>query len=483
MYIGIDLGTSSVKAILVNKQGEILKTVSREYPLLMPKQNFCEQNPQDWLSATEEVLYELLEKYDEVDGISFSGQMHGLVILDEKDNVIRPAILWNDQRTEKECEYLNNEIGKDFLLDKTGNIALTGFTAPKILWVKNNEPENFEKISKIMLPKDYLAYKLSGVFASDYSDSSGTLYLDCKNKCWSKEMLEILSINEKMLPELFESYEVVGSLKPEYIEKFGLRNEPKVVIGGGDQAVGAIGTGTVNDGECSLTLGTSGVIFVPTNECFVDKKFGIHSFAGANGGYHLMSVMLSAAGAVAWYFEKVLKRKDFETITKELKNVAIDNDLFFLPYLTGERTPINDPNAKGAFIGITLDQSEVDLFKAVLEGVAFAFRDSFEIFESLGVVINRIRVTGGGSKNDEWVQIISNVLNKEIDYLNTSEGGAYGAAILASVGCGQFNDVKIATEKFIKVTKSVKPIENEVLEYGKKYNKFKKIYPTIKSLF
>ncbi len=483
MYIGVDLGTSSVKAILMNEAGEILKSVSRDYPLLLPKPKYSEQNPEDWFNRTDEVLQELLIDIDEVKGISFSGQMHGLVVLDKDDNVIRPAILWNDQRTEAECDYLNNEIGKPFLIEKTGNIALTGFTAPKVLWIKNNEPENFAKISKAMLPKDYISYMLSGSFASDVSDSSGTLYFDCKNKCWSKEMLEILGINESQLPKVYESFEVVGELKDELVKKYGLKNTPKIIIGGGDQAVGAIGTGTVTDGSCSLALGTSGVMFVATDNCFVDDKFGIHSFAHASGKYHLMSVMLNAAGAVAWYFEKVLKRKDFDKITADIQNKEINNGLYFLPYLTGERTPINDPNAKGAFIGLTIQHDEADLFRAVLEGVAFAFRDSFEILKNLGVNIDRMRVTGGGAANETWVQIIANVLNVKIDYINTTEGGALGACLLASVGCGQFKTIEEATSEFIKVTKTISPVADDVAKYNDKYSKFTEVYPTIKKLF
>ncbi len=482
MYIGIDLGTSGVKAILVNKNGEILKTLSKEYPIFMPKQGYSEQNPEDWFLQADELLFELLQGVDSVETISFSGQMHGLVILDKDDNVIRPAILWNDQRTVNECEYLNNVIGKDFLLEKTGNIALTGFTAPKILWLKNNEKENFDKINKIMLPKDYISYKLSGVFASDVSDSSGTLYFDCKNKIWSKEMLEILSISSEQLPKVFESYEVVGELKQELVSKYGLKKSPKIIIGGGDQAMGAIGTGTVSDGNCSLALGTSGVMFVASNKYFVDKEFGIHSFAHANGGYHLMSVMLNAAGSTAWYFEKILKRKDFDSITKESEKVDIDNGLYFLPYLTGERTPINDPNAKGAFIGLTFDKTEADLFRAVLEGVAFAFKDSFLIFKDLGIDIKKLRVTGGGSKNKLWVQIIANVLDVEIDFINTAEGGALGACILGAVGVGDFDNVQQATEHFIKVTETIRPQKEDVEKYKRKYDKFSKIYPTIKNL-
>lgn len=482
MYVGIDLGTSSVKAILMDKKGNILKTQSCEYPLLLPKDKYAEQNPTDWIEKTDYILEKLLYDVDEVNGISFSGQMHGLVLLDENDEVIRPAILWNDQRTQKECDFLNNDIGKNMLLEYTGNIALTGFTAPKILWVKENEPENFKKIAKIMLPKDYISYKLSGSFASDVSDNSGTLYFDCKNKCWSKQMLDILSINESMLPKVYESFEVVGTLKDEYIEKYKLKNKPKVIIGGGDQAVGAVGTGTVTEGGCSLALGTSGVVFISTDKYIVDKKYGIHSFAHANGQYHLMSVMLNASGSVNWYFEKFLKRKDYYVITQDVIKLEFDENLFFLPYIQGERTPINDADARGAFIGLSITHSQEHLFNAVLEGVAFAFRDSFEVFKSLGLNIERLRITGGGAVNKYWVQMIADILNVSIDYINTTEGGALGACILATVGCGQFESVECATKEFIKVTETLVPNKIAVEKYNNKYKRFKKIYPLVKQI-
>ncbi len=483
MYIGIDLGTSSVKCILTDENFNIIKSITKEYELLLPKPKWSEQNPKDWIDKTEEALVELLNGVSEVKGISFSGQMHGLVVLDKDDNVIRPALLWNDQRTEKQCDFLNNDIGKEFLLSETGNVAITGFTAPKVLWLKENEPENFEKIAKIMLPKDYVAYMLSGVFATDVSDASGTLYFNCKEKKWSKEMSNILNISEKQLPKIFESYQCVGTLKDSYVKKFNLLNSPKIIIGGGDQAVGAVGTASVLDKSCSISLGTSGVMFVSSDNYFVDNEHGIHSFAHANGKYHMMSVMLNAAGAVNWFFEKVLQRKDYENMTLQLKDIEVDNGLYFLPYLTGERTPINNPNAKGTFIGLTLQHEACDMFYSVLEGVAFAFRDSYEVFKNIGIDIKKARVTGGGSVNEYWVQLIANVLNIEISYINTSEGGALGACILASVGCGQFEKVEDATKAVIKETKTIKPQSKLVEKYNQKYNNFKKVYPTVKELF
>ena len=373
-YVGIDLGTSSVKLLLVNEKGKILNTVSKEYPLYFPNSGWCEQDPNDWWSACESGLKDLLKDYDasKVKGIGVGGQMHGLVILDEEDKVIRPCILWNDGRSEKEVEYLNKGIGKDKLSLYTANIAFAGFTAPKILWLKNNEEENFKRIKKIMLPKDYINYKLTGIHCTDYSDASGTLLLDVKNKCWSKEMLDICGINIKQLPKLYESYDVVGKAKEEIANKYGMKDV--IVVGGaGDNAAAAIGTGTVTNGSCNISLGTSGTIFISNNEFKVDRFNSLHSFVHANGKYHLMGCILSAASCNRWFAEEILKTNNYsllqENITEEMLG---NNNIYFLPYLMGERSPINDTNARGSFIGIDMHNNQTDMYLSVLEGVAFA---------------------------------------------------------------------------------------------------------------
>ncbi len=484
MYIGVDLGTSSVKCILVDDNKEIIKTVSKDYELLIPQSNWTEQNPEDWAFQTVNALKELLNKETRnIKGISFSGQMHGLVILDECDNVIRPAILWNDQRTVKQCDYLNNEIGVEKISSYTANMALTGFTAPKILWVKENEPENFERIKKIMLPKDYIAYCLSGSFATDMSDASGTLYLDVKNRNWSKEMLEILGITEEQLPKLFESYEVIGEVSRDIYLNIPQLEGTKVIIGGGDQAMGAIGVGSINNGDCSIALGTSGVIFVASDNFVVDKNNALHAFAHANGKYHSMGVMLSSAGSVNWYTEQVLQRKDYDNLTRLAMELPIDGELFFLPYIAGERTPINDPKAKGVMFGLSLSDRAEHLFKAVLEGVTFTFRDTFEVIKGEGVKVTKVRAIGGGANNPYWLQMIADILNVEVELINTNEGGALGAVILSAVGTGEYNTIEEACNDFIKATELIKPRQSAVKEYDEKYARFSKIYPTVKGLF
>nr|MCR5509882.1 xylulokinase [Lachnospiraceae bacterium] len=377
LYIGVDLGTSAVKLLLMEGSGKIEKIVSREYPLSFPHPGWSEQSPEDWYTQTMDGLKELLSDCDksQVAGISFGGQMHGLVILDSDDNVIRPAILWNDGRTTEETDYLNDVIGKNKLSEYTANIAFAGFTAPKILWVKNKEPENFAKIAKIMLPKDYIAYKLSGVHCTDVSDASGMLLLDVKNRKWSKEMLEICSVKEEQLPKLFESYETVGDILPAVADELGLPKTVKIVAGAGDNAAAAVGTGTVGNGACNISLGTSGTVFISSDKFGVDENNALHSFDHADGTYHLMGCMLSAASCNKWWEEDIIGTEDFVTEQKAITEDKLGrNHVYFLPYLMGERSPHNDPLARGTFIGMTMDTSRADMTQAVLEGVAFALR-------------------------------------------------------------------------------------------------------------
>jgi xylulokinase len=484
LYIGVDLGTSSIKLLLMEETGEIKKQVTREYPLYFPKPGWSEQNPEDWYIALVDGMKELTEECDksQIDGISFSGQMHGMVILDENDRVIRPAILWNDGRTQEECDYLNHVIGREKISSYTANMALTGFTAPKLLWVRKHEPENFERIKKIMLPKDYLAYKLSGIHCTDVSDASGMLLLDVKNKRWSKEMLEICGLKEEQMAKLYESYQVVGNMTALAAEELGLSERVKVIAGGGDQAVAAVGTGTVGHGMCNVSLGTSGVVFIASREFAVDEKNALHSFAHADGKYHLMGVMLSAAASNKWWMDDILETKEYSKEQSRIKSLG-ENNVFFLPYLMGERTPHNNINARGTFIGMTMDTTRADMTQAVLEGVAFALRDSFEITKALGVEINRIRINGGGAKSPLWCRIIANVLNVKVDKINSTEGPAFGAAILAAVGCGRFANVEEATAKLIKVTETTQQDPEIVKKYDKKYQVFKQLYPTLKDMF
>lgn len=484
LYIGIDLGTSAVKLLLMEADGTIKNIVSKEYPLSFPKPGWSEQSPEDWWNAVTEGVKELTDGFDktQVAGISFGGQMHGLVILDENDNVIRPAILWNDGRTTKEVDYLNNVIGKDKLSEYTANIAFAGFTAPKILWVKENEPENFDKIKKIMLPKDYIAYRLSGVHSCDYSDASGMLLLDVKNKCWSKEMMEICSVKEEQLPKLFESYEVTGNLTEEAAAALGLTTNCKVVAGAGDNAAAAVGTGTVGDGGCNISLGTSGTIFISSKEFGVDKYNALHSFAHADGNYHLMGCMLSAASCNKWWMDEIIGTKDYPAEQKNITKLG-ENNVYYLPYLMGERSPHNNPNARAMFIGMSMDTTREDMTQAVLEGVAFAIRDSFEVAKSLGINITETKICGGGAKSPLWKKIVANVLNINVNVIESEEGPGLGGAMLAAVACGEYASVEEAAAKIVKVVDTVKPEPELAAKYEERYQHFKKIYPTVKCLF
>lgn len=357
-YIGADLGTSSLKLLLVDTEGVILNSVTKNYDVSYPNPGWSEQNPEDWWNAFELGIPELLSGFDKscVKGLSVAGQMHGLVILDENDNVIRPAMLWNDGRTDKETEYLNTVIGKQKVSALTANIAFAGFTAPKLLWLKNNEKESFDKISKIMLPKDYLAYRLTGVHSIDYSDASGMLMLDVRNKCWSGEMLEICGVKEEQLPKLYESFEITGEILPEIAKRFGFNNDVKVAAGAGDNAGAAIGTATVGEGKCNISLGTSGTIFISSGKFGVDKNNALHSFCHSDGGYHLMGCILSAASCNKWFYEDVLKTNDYNSEQAGIKDDNLGaNHIYFLPYLMGERSPINDTDARGMFIGMRAD--------------------------------------------------------------------------------------------------------------------------------
>ncbi|WP_434797335.1 xylulokinase [Terrisporobacter vanillatitrophus] len=483
-YIGIDLGTSAVKLLLMNGEGKICNIVSKEYPLYFPNPGWSEQNPEDWYAQTMVGLKELIKDIDksQVAGISFGGQMHGLVILDENDDVIRPALLWNDGRTKEECDYLNEVIGKETLSKYTANISFTGFTAPKILWVKNKEPENFAKIKKIMLPKDYIAYKLSGVHCTDVSDASGMLIFDVENRCWSKEMIDICGIKEEQLAKVYESYEVVGNVTDEIAKELEIPNTVKVVAGAGDNAAAAIGTGTVGDGRCNISLGTSGTIFISSKKFGVDSNNALHSFDHADGNYHLMGCMLSAASCNKWWSEEILNTKDYAKEQEDITKLG-ENNVYFLPYLMGERSPHNNPNARGTFIGMSMDTSRSDMTQAVLEGVAFALRDSLEVAKSLGINIERTKICGGGAKSPLWKKIITNVLNLKVDMIESEEGPALGGAILAAVACKEFESIEDAVNKLVKVTETIEPEKELVEKYEDRYNKFKKIYPTVKNLY
>ena len=486
LYIGIDLGTSAVKLLLVNETGTILKAVTKDYPLAFPHPGWSEQDPADWWQACCAGIKELLAGMNasEVRGIGCGGQMHGLVVLDADDDVIRPAILWNDGRTAEETAWLNEEIGKAKLSELTANIAFAGFTAPKILWMKKNEPDNFARTAKIMLPKDYINYKLTGVHSCDYSDASGMLLLDVRHKRWSDEMLAVCGIDPRIMPKLYESYECTGTVKPDIAAMLGLPPGVRVAAGAGDNAAAAVGTGTVKDGDCNISLGTSGTIFIASDKFGVDPDNALHSFAHANGRYHLMGCMLSAASCNKWLCDEILKTHDYAAEQADITDEKLGrNRVFFLPYLMGERSPINDTDARGTFTGLSMDTTRSDMVQAVLEGVAFAVRDSFEAAKSLGLNITRSKICGGGSKSPLWCRIMANVLGISLDIPKTEEGPGYGGAMLAMVCCGEFGSVDACAEALLSVRDTIEPDPKIASRCEEQYRKFKKIYPALRDVF
>ena len=486
LYIGIDLGTSAVKLLLMDEKGTIQNVVSREYPISFPHPGWSEQNPEDWWTAVLDGVRELTADCDKsrIAGIGCGGQMHGLVALDGNDKVLRPAILWNDGRTVKETECLNKVVGKKMLSKLTANIAFAGFTAPKILWMQKNEPDFFALIDKVMLPKDYINYCLTGAYCTDVSDASGTLLFDVKHKRWSREMLDLCGLRESQMAKIFESYEVVGTLKPNVAAALGLPNSVKVCAGAGDNAAAAVGTGTVGNGTCNISLGTSGTIFISSENFGVDPHNALHSFAHADGHYHLMGCMLSAASCNKWWAEDILNTADFPAEQTPITDDKLGrNHVFFLPYLMGERSPINDANARGTFIGLTMDSTRADMTQAVLEGVAFALRDSLEVARSLGLDIKKSRICGGGAKSSLWRKIMANVCGLELERIESEEGPGYGGAILAAVACGEFASVEEAAAKLVNVTETVRPDPELTGRYEEQYQRFRRIYPAVKELF
>lgn len=484
--IGIDLGTSAVKLLLVSGEGKVVRSVSRSYPLEFPQPGWSQQNPQDWWDAILDGIPELVAGIDpaEIGGIGAAGQMHGLVAVDKDGNVLRPAILWNDGRTAKETDYLNYEIGKDFLLEHTGNIAFAGFTAPKLLWMKKHEPELFAKINKVLLPKDYVNFKLTGNYVTDYSDAAGMLLLDVRRKRWSKEMLDICGLRESQMPELHESFDVVGNLLPDVAAKLGLPETVKVVAGAGDNAAAAIGTGCLHEGQCNLSLGTSGTVFLPCEEFRMDPVNATHAFNHAAGNYHLMGCMLSAASCLKWWVEDVCKTTDYNGLQAEIDPEKLGrNHVYFLPYLMGERAPHNDPAARGAFIGMSMDTTRADMTQAVLEGVAFAFRDMVESARPLGITVDRSTLCGGGAKSDVWKTILANTLNVRLDQLEEEQGPGLGGALLSGFGRGQYASLDEATGKAVRFRGQILPEPELTGRYEEKYRVFRSLYPALKEIY
>lgn len=484
-YIGIDLGTSAVKLLLMDNAGQILNVVTKEYPLTFPHPGWSEQEPADWWDAVKEGIPALLHGFDasQVKGIGAGGQMHGLVVLDKDDNVIRPCILWNDGRTQKQVDWLNQTIGTDKLSRYTANIAFAGFTAPKLLWMQQNEPDLFARITKIMLPKDYINYKLTGIHCTDYSDASGMLLLDVEYKCWSKEMLQLCGVREEQLPKLYESWQPVGTLTAQAAQTLGLPQSVVVCAGAGDNAAAAVGCGAVGEGKCNISLGTSGTVFITSERFGVDEKNALHSFAHADGGYHLMGCILSAASCNKWWMGDILHAGDYPAEQAPITPDKLGaNDIYYLPYLMGERSPHNDPAARGAFIGLRMDTTRTDMTQAVLEGVAFAIRDCVEIARAQGITVNTSTLCGGGAKSPLWREILANVLDMTLTQPQTEQGPGYGGAMLAAVACGEYATVADCTKALVRIQNETRPDPNLVAKYNARYSVWKKLYPLLKPI-
>lgn len=499
-FIGIDLGTSAVKLLLMDEEGTVWNTVTEEYPICFPKPGWSEQNPSDWFEKTMAGLKKLTQGIDrsQIRAVSYSGQMHGLVALDEEDRVIRPAILWNDGRTGRETDWLNQEIGKEWLSEQTANIAFAGFTAPKILWMQHHEPELFRRIRKIMLPKDYVNYRLTGQFCTDYSDAAGTLLLDVRNRCWSEEMLRLCGISESVLPRLCESFEQTGTLLPEIAAELDFPDTVFAAAGAADNAAAAVGNGIIGTGAegtgegtghspaaaggCSLSLGTSGTILIPSSQFCPVPSNALHVFSHADGGWYMMGCMLSAASCWKWWTEQVLHTSDNDTEQAQIESLG-HNRVFYLPYLMGERSPHNDPNARAAFIGMDASTTRADMNQAVLEGVLYGLRDSLEIARAQKNAPSFARICGGGAKSPLWKKLAANILGLPVEVPANEEGPAFGAAILAAVAGGAFPSVPAAVEKLCRVKETVLPEEPLVKAYEEGYETFRLLYPALKKVF
>lgn len=490
LLLGIDLSTTGAKALLIDEKGSVVASATTPLSLSTPRDLWSEQEPRDWWEASVSSVKQALSVADssgeEVAAIGLTGQMHGLVILDDEGEVLRPAILWNDQRCGAECDEIRALVGLERLVRITGNDALTGFTAPKILWLRNHEPDVYRRIRHVLLPKDYVRYKLTGVLAMDKADGSGTMLFDLGKRTWSADILNALNFPAEWFPPTFEGHETTSEVDAEAAELTGLKKGIPVVAGGGDQSAQAIGVGVVRPGTIAVTLGTSGVVFAATESPLIEPQGRLHAFCHAVAGrWHLMGVMLSAAGSLQWYRDCLASDRSFAELVNEASSVPAGSEgLIFLPYLSGERTPHPDPLARGAFIGLTMRHGRAHLTRAVLEGVAFGLKDMFELMKGVGLgSIEQVRVSGGGAKSSLWRQILADVLEAELVTTNTTEGAAYGAALLAGIGAGVWPDADIACAQTIIITDRVTPKAENIARYRSVYEQYKNLYPTLKSTF
>src|SRR5687767_11577253 len=489
-FLGIDTSTTGSKALIIDERGEVIAVASSPHTLQTPRPLWSEQDPREWWEATSTSIRSVLEQAgiggEEIGAVGLTGQMHGLVLLDETGNVLRPAILWNDQRTQRQCDEIHERIGKERFIQITGNVALTGFTAPKILWVKENEPDVYARAKHVLLPKDYIRYKLTGEYAMDKADGAGTVLFDLRSRDWSDEVLSALDIPHAWMPQTFEGTQVTASVTEEAASLTGLKVGTPVMAGGGDQAAGAVGVGAVEPGIVGLTVGTSGVIFATTPSALIEPEGRLHAFCHAVPNmWHFMGVMLSAAGSLQWYRDTLAPEMSFDDLLQAAESVPAGSEgLQFLPHLSGERTPHPDPLARGAFIGLTLRHSRAHTTRAVLEGVSFGLKDSFTLIQNAGLgAITQVRASGGGAKSALWRQILASVLEAELVTVNTTEGAAFGAALLAGVGAGAWVDVQSACNEVIKITGTTQPNPQEIELYHKAYSIYQNLYPVLKPSF
>ncbi|MBU0606924.1 MAG: xylulokinase [Armatimonadetes bacterium] len=490
--LGVDVGTTGAKTILVDHKGKLVARVTVEYPLYSPQPGWSEQEPEDWWQATvasiRGVLTESGVKADRIAGVGLSGQMHGSVFLDAAGKVIRRALLWNDQRTAEQCAWITQQVGRKVVQAETCNPVLTGFQAPKIIWLRDHEPANYERIAQVLLPKDYVRYRLTGEYATEVSDASGTALFNVPQRCWSEAMLNKLDLPREWFPRVYESPEVTGEITAEVAALTGLRAGTPVVGGGGDQAAGGVGNGIVEPGAVSCTTGTSGVVFAYLDEPAMDAELRTHTFCHAvPGKWHVMGVMLAAGGSLRWLRDTLFAAEmavaeemgvdPYELMTAEAAAAPVGSEgLIFLPYLTGERTPYPDPNARGVFFGLSLRHTKRHLARAVLEGVAYGLRDSFELIAELGVEMPQVRASGGGARSKLWRQIQADVCRREMSVINVDEGAAFGAALLAGVGAGVYADVVAACRQTIKVVNTLAPQPDAAAEYEEYYQLFRRLY-------
>ena len=490
MYLlGIDIGTSGVKALLIDTAGRVVASASESYPLYTPQPLWAEQDPDDWWNATCKVIRRVLADSGvaafEIRGVGLSGQMHGSVFLDENGESIRPALLWCDQRTAAECAWITERVGERKVLETTLNPVLTGFQAGKIIWLRRHEPENYARVKQVLLPKDFIRYRLTGASATEVSDASGTALFDVPRRDWAYEMLNALELPRAWFPKVYESPEITGRITAQAAQATGLAEGTPVVGGAGDQAAGAVGVGVVQAGRASVSIGTSGVVFAHLDAPQVDAQYRTHTFCHAvPGAWHVMGVMLMAGGALQWYRDTFMPQESFDTALAEAEAVSPSSEgLLFLPYLSGERTPHADPKARGAFVGATLAHGRGHFTRAVLEGVAYGLRDSLEILREMGLSLHQLRLTGGGAKSPLWRQILADVFGQPVHTLQAEEGPAFGVALLAGVGTGVWNSVPEACAQTVRLADSTEPNPAHQPLYEAGYAQYRQLYPALKPFF